>query len=122
MFSKFIHKWGFLAIVIATSTPIPDDVILIPIAFAGYSMVEYFTAVFIGKTIISFVITFSGKSFLTFTESIGIPQYVQILALIAISLVFMFIITKVQWENVIKEYEAKGVQGALREIFRSLIK
>lgn len=121
LFGKLIGRWGFIFLVIAASTPIPDDVILIPIAFAGYNVGQYFLAVLIGKTIISLVIVFFGRGLVGLAESAGVPQYIQIPILLAVSVVFMVIIMRIDWGRVVKEYESGGIQGALNEIYRSVV-
>lgn len=121
LFGRLIGRWGFIFLVVAASTPIPDDVVLIPIAFAGYSVAQYFLAVLIGKVIISLIIVFFGRGLVGFAESVGVPQYIQIPVLLAVSVILMIIIMRINWGRVVKEYEAGGIQGALNEIYRSVV-
>ncbi len=121
LFGRLIGRWGFPFLLVVASTPLPDDVILIPIAFAGYSVAQYFAAVFMGKIFVSLAIVFFGSGVVVFFEGAGIPQYIQIPILIIISISFLIIIMKIKWSRVIKEYEARGLQGALSEIYRNVV-
>ncbi len=120
LFGKLIKRWGFLFILAVTSTPIPDDVILIPIAFAGYSVMLYFIATLIGKSIVSLLIVFFGRGITQLAEGVGIHQYIQLPLLLGASITLMIIILKIDWASVVKEYESRGVRGALDEIYRNI--
>ena len=120
LFGRLIKRWGFLFVLAVTSTPIPDDVILIPIAFAGYSISLYFIATLIGKTIVSLLIVFFGRGLTQIVESAGVPLYIQLPLLLAISVTIMILILRIDWAGVVREYESKGIQGALNEIYRNI--
>ncbi len=120
IFGNLIKKWGFLFVLIATSTPIPDDVILIPIAFTRYSLSLYFLATFLGKTLASLVIVFFGRGFSTAVEDMGLPQYLQIPILLTVSIIFMIIIMKIDWNGVVREYQTGGLRGTITKISQDL--
>ena len=120
IFGNLIKKWGFLFVLVATSTPIPDDVILIPIAFTGYSVSLYFLATFLGKTVTSLLIVFLGRGFSTAVEDIGLPQYLQIPILLTVSIIFMIIIMKIDWIGVVREYQIGGLRGTITKISQDL--
>jgi len=121
LFGRLIRRWGFLFILIATSTPVPDDVILIPMAFVGYSFAMYIVATLIGKTIASLFIVFFGRGLTTLMEDTGVlPQYIQVPLLLGISVVLMILIVRIDWADVVREYEYRGIKGAIDKIIRSL--
>lgn len=120
LFGRLIGRWGFLFILIVASLPFPDDVVLIPIAFAGYSMTLYFIAMLVGKIIHSLAIVFFGRGLIRLAENIGIPQYIFIPTLLAVSVILMVIIMRIDWAGVVREYEAKGIQGALNKVYREV--
>jgi membrane protein YqaA with SNARE-associated domain len=121
LFGRLIGRWGFLFILIATSTPVPDDVILIPMAFVGYSFAMYIVATLIGKTMASLFIVFFGRGLATLMEDTGVlPQYIQVPLLLGISVVLMILIVRIDWADVVREYEYRGIKGAIDRIIRSL--
>lgn len=119
-FGILMKRWGFLFVLLATSTPLPDDVILIPMAFTGYSIYLYFLATLLGKTLASLIIVFFGRGFSAAVEDVGLPQYLQIPLLLGISIVFMIIIMKIDWIGVVREYQAGGLRGAITKISQDL--
>ncbi len=119
-FGNLIKRWGFLFVLVATSTPIPDDVILIPIAFTGYSASLYFLATLLGKTLASLVIVFLGRGFSTAVEDVGIPQYLQIPLLLSVSIILIIIIMKIDWISIVREYQVSGLRGAITKISQDL--
>jgi len=120
-FGELIKRWGFVFVLIATSTPLPDDVVLIPIAFAGYSIYLYFTATLIGKSIASLMIVFFGRGLSTAVEDVGLPQHLQIPILLGISVALMIIIVRIDWISVVREYQVGGVRGAASKIYKEIL-
>jgi len=119
-FGNLIKRWGFLFVLVAASTPIPDDVILIPIAFTGYSVSLYFLATLLGKTLVSLVIVFLGRGFSTAVEDVGLPQYLQIPLLLSVSIILIIIIMKIDWIDIVREYQVSGLRGAITKISQDL--
>lgn len=120
IFGGLIKKWGFLFVLIATSTPVPDDIILIPIAFTGYSIYLYFLATLLGKTMASLVIVFFGRGLSRAVEDVGLPQYIQVPLLLLVSIVLMIIIIKIDWATVVSEYQISGLRGAINRVYEDL--
>ncbi len=52
-FQRLFRKWGIFAIFIFAASPLPDDVLYIPLGMAQFRLYHYFMAVFCGKLVIT---------------------------------------------------------------------
>lgn len=52
-FRTLVSRYAWIAVLIVASTPSPDDVVYMPLGIARYSRFRFFTALVIGKTIIT---------------------------------------------------------------------
>jgi membrane protein YqaA with SNARE-associated domain len=57
-----IKPWAFLALLVASATPIPDDPIIIPLGLLKYNPIKFYLAVFLGKLSITVFGAYLGKS------------------------------------------------------------
>jgi len=53
LFQKLFRKWGIFAIFFFAASPLPDDVLYIPLGMAQFRLYHYFIAVFCGKVAIT---------------------------------------------------------------------
>lgn len=58
-FQKLVKRYGGAAAFVAAATPIPDDLIYIPLGLAKYNPKRFFIATFSGKLVLSYVIVLS---------------------------------------------------------------
>ena len=57
-FERLVKKYGAAAAFIAAATPIPDDIIFVPLGLAKYNPKRFFIATLTGKLVLSYVIVF----------------------------------------------------------------
>jgi membrane protein DedA with SNARE-associated domain len=55
-FERLVKRYGGGAVFIAAATPIPDDLVYIPLAIAKYNPKRFFVATFAGKLLLSYII------------------------------------------------------------------
>lgn len=60
-FEKLVARYGWLAAFLASATPMPDDVVYIPLGFARYNMWKFILATFIGKTLLAAAIAWGAR-------------------------------------------------------------
>ncbi|MGB8448785.1 MAG: VTT domain-containing protein [Nitrososphaeraceae archaeon] len=65
---KFINKFGWIAVIVTSATPIPDAPVNIHLGLAKYDFWKFIIAAFVGKLIayelVVFAVIFMGRSFL----------------------------------------------------------
>ena len=81
-FERLVKRYGAAAAFIAAATPIPDDLVYIPLGLAKYNPKRFFLATFAGKVVLSYVVVvgsyFFGDTFRPFLEQIEYPTPIYI--------------------------------------------
>ncbi|MEZ0290837.1 MAG: VTT domain-containing protein [Sulfolobales archaeon] len=119
--SSRLGKWGFLAVFIAAATPVPDDLVNIPIAFTGYSLVEYFIAVLTGKFILKLATVFLGLSIVEAFESVGLGYVGSMIVLGLLSILLVYIVARINWRRVLEHYDKRDLRGAARVLVEDVV-
>lgn len=120
---KAISKYGALAVFLFALTPLPDDIIYIPVGLTGLSVVRFMIPNMLGKIVLSWIIAYAGRLYF---DIVGIFMGEEgSLASTAIALTAMIIITilllKVDWEKVVEEVRTGGILAGLKAMFRLII-
>lgn len=61
-FERLVKRYGAAAAFIAAATPIPDDLVYVPLGLAKYNPKRFFIATFTGKIALSYVIVFTSHT------------------------------------------------------------
>ena len=110
-FERLVKKYGGAVAFIAAATPIPDDLVYIPLGLAKYNPKRFFLATFTGKIVLSYIVViiahFVGLSLLdplleniedTSTIYIGMIIFAGILTAIIILLL------RLDWEKILGKF------------------
>ncbi|MEM4672393.1 MAG: VTT domain-containing protein [Sulfolobales archaeon] len=119
--SQRMRKWGFLAVFIAASTPVPDDLVYMPVSYAGYNALSYFIAVLLGKFILKLATVYLGLSFIELLEGVGVDYILSSVILGVPSLLLIYIISKINWRKALEYYDRRDIRGMLMSIARDTI-
>jgi membrane protein YqaA with SNARE-associated domain len=103
---KFINRFGWVAVLIASATPIPDAPINIHLGLARYDFWKFIIAAFVGKLIAYEVVVFAvlllGQSFLNdsiFTIN-GTQLFIIGLVITIIYVLVMYLTFNINWTKV----------------------
>ena len=107
-FNRFVKRYGAAAAFIAAATPIPDDLIYIPLGLAKYDPKRFFIATLIGKIILSYIIVaishYFGLSILdpvfNSSENNNNTIYIGIIAFIIVLILSIILIIKLDWAKI----------------------
>ncbi|MFN3384389.1 MAG: VTT domain-containing protein [Archaeoglobaceae archaeon] len=103
-FEKFFRKWGFFAIFLFAASPLPDDVLYIPLGIAKYRISYYFIAVFLGKLVIAgYVLAFGKITSGVMKELLGNNVF-SLLIFFSLTLVFSILVIKIDWKKLFEKY------------------
>jgi membrane protein DedA with SNARE-associated domain len=83
-----VGKWAFLALFIASATPIPDEPVIIPLGLMKYNPAKFCLAIFLGKILITILGAYLGQVGQSALSSLITQE-----ALIAISIILTITIT-----------------------------
>lgn len=114
---KVFNKWGPLAVFIFALTPLPDDLLFIPLGMMRYSIPKAFVSAFVGKVAMNFIVAYSGrftKGFVfdiirsVFGEQSDLLATV-VTATIGITLLIIIVIImlRLDWEKIYYKYVEK---------------
>jgi membrane protein YqaA with SNARE-associated domain len=106
---KIFTRYGPATIFIFALTPLPDDLLFIPLGIMRYSLPKILIAAFLGKLLMSFIVAYSGRvSFeliaILFGDA-GIISIVVSIVLLGLILLLMF---KIDWEALFEQYFVKS--------------
>jgi len=107
-FQKLVKRYGGSAAFVAAATPIPDDLVYIPLGLAKYNPKRFFVATLLGKFVLYYVIVLiSHYMGLSLLEPVlreindPLPVYIGIIALgVAMTLVVILLL-RLNWEKIL---------------------
>ncbi|RLG92240.1 hypothetical protein DRO34_02765 [Candidatus Bathyarchaeota archaeon] len=117
---KVFDRFGPVAIFVFALTPLPDDLLFIPLGMMRYSLIRAFIPALIGKTCMNFIVAYSGRYAIGIIRDIFGEGSDWIAALfgtllgIVLFIIVMFIMFKVDWEKLFEKYEKKRLQKEKR--------
>ena len=110
-FERLVKRYGAAAAFVAAATPMPDDIIFIPLGLAKYNPKRFFIATLTGKIVLSYIIVFIshyvGLSFIEpFLENVDdtTPVYVGIAIFAAIMTAIIVLLLKLDWQRIMAKF------------------
>ena len=110
-FERLVKRYGAAAAFVAAATPMPDDIIFIPLGLAKYNPKRFFVATLTGKIVLSYIIVFIshyiGLSFIQpFLENIddATPVYIGILIFGIIMTAVIVLLLKLDWQRFMAKF------------------
>jgi len=99
---KVFSRYGALAIFIFALTPLPDDLLFIPLGIMRYSFVKAFIPSLAGKILMCLILAYGGRLSMNIIENFMGEKggYVSILASTVLLIVVLIVILKVDWEKI----------------------
>ena len=107
-FQKLVKRYGGSAAFVAAATPIPDDLVYIPLGLAKYNPKRFFVATLLGNFVLYYVIVlishYMGLSLLEpVLQGIDdpLPVYIGIIALGIAMTVVVILLLRLNWEKIL---------------------
>jgi len=106
---KLFGKYTPIAIFVFALTPLPDDLLFIPLGILRYSLIKAFIPALIGKVLMVYILASLGKvyhdalTFLFGDENSWIGAVITMVLLILV----IYLLYRVDWEKVFDKYVAK---------------
>lgn len=110
-FERLVKRYGAAAAFIAAATPIPDDLVYVPLGLAKYNPKRFFIATLTGKIVLSYTIVlvshFLGVSLIQpFLENIKDPTpiYVGIIVFGIMMTVAIIALLRLDWQKILGKF------------------
>jgi len=107
-FQKLVKRYGGAAAFVAAATPIPDDMVYIPLGLAKYNPKRFFVATLSGKIVLCYIIVlishYTGLSILEpILEDIDDPFaiYAGMIVFGAIMTAIVILLLRLDWERIL---------------------
>jgi len=114
---KVFDRFGSIAIFLFALTPLPDDLLFIPLGVMRYNFVKAFFPALVGKFFMNLVVAYSGRFSIQIIRDIFGVESGWISALIGMILAIVLLVTvfiimfKVDWEKFFEKYITKKEDG-----------
>ena len=107
-FQKLVKRYGAAAAFVAAATPIPDDIVYIPLGLAKYNPKKFFAATLLGKLVLCYILVlvshYMGLSILEpILEEIDdpVPVYIGIILFGAVMTIIVILLLRLNWEKIL---------------------
>ena len=102
---KVFDRYGFFAIFFFALTPLPDDLLFIPLGIMRYKFVKAFIPSFLGKLLMSFILAYSGYLSIGFIRDLlGEGGLIGAVVTVILLIVIMVAVLKIDWEKIFEKY------------------
>jgi len=110
-FERLIKKYGAAAAFFAAATPMPDDLIYVPLGLAKYNPKRFIIATLAGKIVLSYIIVFMShyfglsliEPFLEDIEDVS-TIYIGIVVFAAIMTAVVILLLKLDWQRIMGRF------------------
>jgi len=107
-FQKLVKRYGGSAAFVAAATPIPDDLVYIPLGLAKYNPKRFFVATLLGKIVLYYaIVLISHYMGLSLLEPIlqdiedPLPVYIGIIILGLSMTIIVILLLRLNWERIL---------------------
>lgn len=108
---KIFNRYGAVAVFLFALTPLPDDLLFIPLGIARYKFVKVFVPCFFGKLLMSYILAYSGRQSFKFIQTVfGEAGWLSVIISILLLIAIIIAVLKIDWEKVFEKYVAKGTK------------
>jgi membrane protein YqaA with SNARE-associated domain len=97
-----VGKWAFLALFIASATPVPDEPVIIPLGLMKYNPAKFCLAIFLGKISITILGAYLGQMSAGFLSS-TLSQIALITLSITLTIAITIILLKVDITKIVQK-------------------
>jgi len=102
---RIFNRYGAAAIFVFALTPLPDDLLFIPLGIMRYKLLKAFIPTILGKTLMCFALAMGGRLSVTIIEGfIGEGGWVETIITTVLLILVIAIILKVDWEEIFTQY------------------
>ncbi len=114
LFKRVARRSLFVAIVIFACTPLPDDILYIPLGLMKYPLPRYVLAIFVGKVILTSIVV----AYASWITAVATTQIYTVPVLVMVTVLLTYLVLKIDWYNVINTLYGKGLISACQVLLK----
>ncbi|MCJ7770786.1 VTT domain-containing protein [Candidatus Bathyarchaeota archaeon] len=109
-FLRLFIRHGAITVFIFALTPLPDDLLFIPLGIMRYSFFKAFIPCLLGKILMCFLLAYGGRLSIDFVEEIlgGSGEVIITIASTILLVVIVFLLYRIDWEKYFPFKEEQG--------------
>jgi len=119
-FRSIIGKYGALTVFLFALTPLPDDIIYIPMGIIHYGFLKFMLANCAGKVILAVFVAYVGRYYKELMD-VFLGESMNALSIsiaVVIMIVFSIVLFRMDWQEFITVFRQKGLRGVLVKLPR----
>lgn len=119
-FRSAIDKYGALAVFLFALTPLPDDIIYIPMGIIGYGFLKFMLANCAGKIILAIFVAYVGRYYKELMD-VFVGESMSALSIsiaVVVMIIFSIVLFRMDWQGFITTFRQRGWRGVLAELLR----
>ena len=102
---KLFDKYGSAAIFLFALTPLPDDLLFIPLGVMRYPFLKAFVPALLGKTLMTFILAYSGQQSIELIVAVfGESGWVGTVITAVLLIVVIVAMIKIDWEKLFEKH------------------
>ncbi|MCX8184789.1 MAG: VTT domain-containing protein [Sulfolobales archaeon] len=113
-FANYSKKMVFPLIVLFAASPVPDDLLYVPLGVAGYSLPYYFLGIFVGKTIMVWLASTYFRVIFNYLGDEIVTNPLVAVPVVLLTAYLTITIIKMNWRRIAEVYTEKGVIPSIR--------
>lgn len=102
---RIFGRYGSVTIFLFALTPLPDDLLFIPLGVMRYPFLKTFIPALLGKMLMTFILAYSGQQSIEFIRTLfGGSEWIGILITIILLILVIVAIIRIDWEKLFDKY------------------
>ncbi|MBO3808941.1 MAG: VTT domain-containing protein [Candidatus Brockarchaeota archaeon] len=115
---KIFDRYGVAAIFLFALTPLPDDLLIIPLGIMRYNPVKFLIPCVLGKTLMCLILALGGRFSISLIKSLfgGEGGWVATLMTFLLLAGVIMLMMKIDWEEIFFKYVEKQGKGESKQL------
>ncbi|MDA4128386.1 MAG: VTT domain-containing protein [Thaumarchaeota archaeon] len=114
VFRGFVGRYGDLWIFIFAVTPLPDDILFVPMGAVRFPFWRFIVADTAGKIVLSVAVAYAGSAYFGVAESfLHEGTALASVIIFILTLLLTYILAHIDWEQILLKYRERGFRGIL---------
>ena len=104
---KLFDSYGPVAIFLFALTPLPDDLLFIPLGVMHYPFWKAFVPALLGKTLMTFILAYSGQQSIELIKTIFVGSgWIGTIITVVLLVLIIVAMIKIDWEKLFEKHVA----------------